>query len=209
MESPNYIVLDQTESYIRIYTKWKVCSCPCSITAECCTGLSHQHWFQAFKELDLIPSSSRLPANHLSKSNHDSVHVDLLLINRFLPKNYTEKYPNNNISCLSAWNTSRKKEKCLTVMDLREVTWQIRMKSEPVHPPSMDKTPILDSRKSNRVLGPDGLPPAPSSSSSFLDLPLPLPLAEKKPKTKFCRPIKNTLMNESVCVHIHSVWAVI
>lgn len=68
------------------------------------------------------------------------------------------------------------------VMDLREVPRQFRMKTGPVHPPSMEKTPILDSRKSNRVLGPDGLPPAPSSSSSFLDLPLPLPLAEKTPK---------------------------
>lgn len=46
----------------------------------------------------------------------------------------------------------------------------------------MEKTPILDSRKSNSVLGPEGLPPAPSSSSSFLDLPLPLPLAVENTK---------------------------
>lgn len=59
-----------------------------------------------------------------------------------------------------------------------------KMKFRPIHSPSMEKTPILDSRKSNRVLGPDGLPPAPSSSSSFLDLPLPLPLADMKPKNE-------------------------
>lgn len=51
-----------------------------------------------------------------------------------------------------------------------------------LHSPSMEKTPILDSRKSNRVLGPDGLPPVPSSSSSFLDRPLPFPLPVKNPK---------------------------
>lgn len=57
-----------------------------------------------------------------------------------------------------------------------------------VRSPSMERTPIFDSRKSNRVLGPDGLPPAPSSSSSFLDLPLPLPLTENNPKTETVKP---------------------
>ncbi len=40
--------------------------------------------------------------------------------------------------------------------------------------PSTDNVPIFDSRKSNSVLGPDGLPPA-SSSSSCLERPLPRP----------------------------------
>lgn len=76
------------------------------------------------------------------------------------------------------------------------------MKSKLVHPPSMANTPIFDSRKSNSVLGPDGLPPAPSSSSSFLDLPLPLPLAEKK-QMNYCTVIKNSMINETGYLNVY------
>ena len=90
------------------------------------------------------------------------------------------------------------------VIDPREGLRHLSMTSRPVHPPSMEKTPILDSRKSNRVLGPDGLPPAPSSSSSFLDRPLPLPLAERNSEIRLYRKKQQFDQRNRVfdCVHL-------